>query len=168
VDNIIGNDRESLKKAILTFPGEAISAQIILRKHRKFKALEVSTEMKNLSKRPNEEQYVGQFKKVARKTDVFYKADFETCDQEFLQSIVIKERMYRSNGQTSMPTCTINLQHLASEHLNNGMNTIEIFSQRNLTKCNFVFDCVHCMTNILRFMCSFTPTAFPLRVLGVL
>lgn len=105
--NVMVKEPETLVRTILMFPGKAVAANMVTRKRKNTRALDVSETMQQLSKKTGEAAYVGQFKSVGRKTHVFYKAPIAKCDVGFLSAQGISEEEYTAKYDSDMTTAPV-------------------------------------------------------------
>jgi hypothetical protein len=85
-------DDDFITKSVLLYPGKAVTTQMIARKFRPLrgKTSEVRETLKTMGKgKKGDPKFVGKFKRIPPNKDIFYKADWDSCDQEYLKKLSI-------------------------------------------------------------------------------
>lgn len=110
VSHVVQNQQISIEKKILTFPGKAISNQMILGKYRTVHArcMDLSKIMNDMHKEPGTPNYVGQYLGIddtkGPKKHVFFKASLEKVEQTTLGSFNVTMDEYEKAYNTDMTT----------------------------------------------------------------
>lgn len=107
VSRLLQRQQIDVAEAIMKFPGQVVTTQLLLRKIRGLHALSVKDKFNSLHREIGQPNYIGKVKNLPRGVVAFYKAPWRFVDQHFVNSKGISEDEYKAQFDADMSMCPV-------------------------------------------------------------